>query len=93
MFISRKEMKRLVKQGETAQINYWVYDIVAGHLEEMGFKRRSGIGCEGPVKLDGSIYCNEAGDRVVVATHRFAPYTVVSASRENRQEETPQDIP
>lgn len=84
MFISRKEVKRLVEQGETAQINYWVYDIVAGHLEKMGFKRRSGIGCEGPIKLDGSIYCNEAGCRVVVATHRFAPYTIVNASREKK---------
>lgn len=85
MFISRKEVKRLVENGETSQIPYWVYDIVAEHLEEMGFKRRSGIESEGSFKLDGSIYCNEAGDRVVVATHRFAPYTVVNSSRENRK--------
>jgi hypothetical protein len=46
-------------------------------LEQTGFKRRSGILCEGTTTLDGAIYCNDSGYKVVVTTQRFAPFTLV----------------
>lgn len=78
MFISFRDLDLIVKNGGMARIDYWAYDIVADRLEKTGFRRRSGVECQGPIALDGSIYCNAAGDRVVVTTHRFVgPITIV----------------
>lgn len=79
MFVSTEEIDKIVKKGGNAQIDYWAYDIVVDRLERTGFKRRSGIDCQGTMTLDGSIYSNEAGDKVVVATHRFVPFTTISS--------------
>jgi len=80
MYISLREIDRLVREGGEVAINYWAYDLVAGRLEKSGFRRRSGVECQGPLNLDGSIYCNEQGDKVVVTTHRtIGPITVVKS--------------
>jgi hypothetical protein len=79
MFVSTREIDKIVKQGGNAHINYWAYDIVAERIEKIGFRRRKEIKCQGPFSLDGSIYCNDDGDEVVITTHRFMPFTTVTS--------------
>ena len=73
MFISSKDIDRIVKNGESAQFNYWVYDIIANRLEATGFRRSGGI-AQG---VDGSMYCNPDGVVVFVSTHRPSQVTMI----------------
>jgi hypothetical protein len=78
MYISKKAIDEIVNKGGLASFQEWCYDIIVTRLEQIGYKRRSGIGLMGPVVMDGSIYCNESGDRVVVTTQRFlGPTTII----------------
>jgi hypothetical protein len=87
MYISLKEIDRLVREGGEVAINYWAYDLVAGRLEKSGFRRRSGVECKGPLTFDGSIYVNERGDHVVVTTHRtVGPVTIVKSTPASSKE-------
>jgi hypothetical protein len=80
MHFSNRDIDRIVQTGSEARIQYWAYDIVAERLEQTGFKRRSEIACEGPITMEGSVYCNKKGDRVVLSTHRFiGPITVIKS--------------
>lgn len=81
MFISDRDIDQIVKTGGEVAIQYWAYDIVAERLEKTGFRRRSGVECQGPLTFDGSIYVNDRGDKVVVTTHRtVGPITVVKST-------------
>lgn len=81
MHISGKDVDRLVRDGGAVKVDYWAYDLFAERLEKMGFRRRSGIDQEGPITLDGSIYRNERGDEVMVATCRLGqPLTIVKST-------------
>ena len=80
MYISSKDIDYIVRSGGVAKFEYWAYDIVADRLEKTGFRRKSGILCNGPLTMDGSIYCNDRGDKVVVTTHRtVGPITVIKS--------------
>jgi len=79
MYISRKAIDEIVNKGGLASFQDWCYDIIVTRLEQTGYRRRSGIGLEGPVAMDGSIYCNDAGDRVVVTTQRFLCTTIIKS--------------
>lgn len=77
MYISDKDVERIVRQGGVIKIDYWAYDIFAESLERMGFR------CEGSMVVenyDGSVYRNERGDEVMVGTRRLRqPITVVKS--------------
>jgi hypothetical protein len=74
LYISKKAIDDLVTEGGKFSFQGWAYDIIVDRLEKNGFKKRSGIVCEG---TDGAIYCNDSGYKVVVTTQRFAPFTMV----------------
>jgi hypothetical protein len=80
LYISRNAIDDLVKSGGMASFQGWAYDIIVDRLERTGFKKRSGILCEGTMTLDGSIYCDDSGRKVVVTTHRFTPITIVKST-------------
>jgi len=89
MYVSIREIDRLIRGGGEVAIQYWAYDIVAERLEKAGFRRRSGVECQGPITLDGSIYVNERGDHVVVTTHRtIGPITVVKSTPASHEKPT-----
>jgi hypothetical protein len=79
MYVSKETIDQLVNRGGFLSFEGWAYDIVVTRLEQIGFKKRSGIVCEGTMTLDGSIYCDESGRKVVVTTHRFTPITIVKS--------------
>lgn len=89
MYISKKAIDEIVNQGGLASFQGWCYDIIVTRLEQIGYRRRSGIGVEGPVMMDGSIYCNDFGDRVVVTTQRFlGPTTIIKSIPASSKEST-----
>ena len=77
MYVSRKAIDEIVNEGGTFSFQGWAYDIIVTRLEQIGFRKRSGIVCEGSITLDGSIYCDDSGRKVVVTTHRFTPLTII----------------
>jgi hypothetical protein len=78
MYISSKEVERLVREGGMVAINDWAYDLFAEMLEKMGFQRTSRDSLNG---FDGFTYRNERSDEVMIATRRLGePLTVVKST-------------
>lgn len=74
MFISKKELDKLLQEG--GLVKGWCYDLVVARLEERGFKRKSKIDfLTGGV--EASEYVGEDGHRVYVSTQRFLPATII----------------
>lgn len=93
LYVSRNAIDELVKSGGMVSLEGWAYDIIADRLEQTGFKKRSGILCEGTMSLDGSIYCDDSGRKVVVTTHRFTPITIVKSINPETDPSPPSPFP
>jgi hypothetical protein len=86
MYISLRDIDRLVREGGEVSINHWAYDIVGERLEKTGFRRKGEIF----IPIVCSSYKNERGDRVVVTTQRTGnPVTIVKSTLASPEKPSP----
>lgn len=85
--ISFKELDQWVKKGGAFKVDGWHYDIIVDRLEQTGFKFQQRYNHSNR-EYEGSVYSNENGIRVIVATRRmYDPMTflksIISSNESN----------